>query len=311
MANLKTENLTERMERIRLKNEEIEKKHREAMEDRLAAVKNNAMVAIKPPSDEEWPRQHKYDTLDFTYDSPEAQIAEKARPEKTTQALRGGKEHKKFALGQGPPPDPVYNFLADAERDGGTPQQPGTPRPNNQEGGGKGGQWKQSSGYRNRNGPAGGSFRQNRGKPREQRFERQKSSGDAKWKGSNQPQRPVNAPQKAPPNTGGELVTEKRGNITISVSQDGEIKSVKLASPPVVPGSGRIGIRPVNMPKAPHFTNSSPLHKNSSHQHFVPAKSQPHHHLEHHNHPTIKSSGVQSRLERNRQMAAETIAAEN
>lgn len=228
MANLKTENLTERMERIRLKNEEIEKKHREAMEDRLAAVKNNAMVAIKPPSDDDWPRKHKYDTLDFTYDATEPQNVDKARPGQVTQALRPGKEHKKFADGQGPPPDPVYNFLADAERDG-TPQQTTPPRSGNQDGGaGKGAAWKQSSGYRNRNGTAGGSFRQNRGKPREQRypFERQKSSGDAKWKGSPQ-QRPTNAPPKASPNTAGELVTEKRGNITISVSQDGEIKSVK------------------------------------------------------------------------------------
>uniref|UniRef100_A0A1B0CFM3 Uncharacterized protein n=1 Tax=Lutzomyia longipalpis TaxID=7200 RepID=A0A1B0CFM3_LUTLO len=224
MANIKTENLTERMERIRLKNEEIEKKHREAMEDRLAAVKNNAMVAIKPPSDDDWPRQHKYDTLDFTYDATESQSAEKNRPGQA-QVIRPGKEHKKFADGQGPPPDPVYNFLADAERDG-TPQQTNTPRMGNQEGG-KGAQWKQANGQRNRNGVAGGSFRQNRGKPREQRyaFERQKSSGDAKWKGTPQ-QRPMNVPNKMSQNPG-ELVTEKRGNITISVSQDGEIKSVK------------------------------------------------------------------------------------
>lgn len=85
---------------------------------------------------------------------------------------------------------------------------------------------------------------------------------------------------------------------------------ISVASPPAVPGSGRIGIRSVNMAKgASHFTNSSPLHKNSSsHQHF---HSQPHHHHHLDHHQTIKSSGVQSRLERNRQMAAETITAEN
>lgn len=71
MANLQAENLEERMERIRKRNEELEKKYREAEEDRLMALKDNAMVEIKPPKDEDWPREHKYDKLDFTYDQKE------------------------------------------------------------------------------------------------------------------------------------------------------------------------------------------------------------------------------------------------
>lgn len=68
---MQSENLEERMERIRKRNEELEKKYREAEEDRLMALKDNAMVEIKPPKDKDWPREHKYDKLDFTYDQKE------------------------------------------------------------------------------------------------------------------------------------------------------------------------------------------------------------------------------------------------
>ncbi|GAB0096778.1 hypothetical protein DMENIID0001_123440 [Sergentomyia squamirostris] len=322
MSSIQTESLENRMERIRLKNEEIEKKHREAMEDKLAAQKNNAMVSIKP-SDDDWPRKHKYDTEDFPYDDDTD--GEKIRPQLTAQPTR--KEHKKFADGQGPPPDPVYNFLADAERDGTPQQNPGNPRdiPRNAE---KNIGWKQPSGgggYRNRNGVAGGSFRQNKGKPRDQRFERQKSTGDVKWKGPQIQQRPMAAPiNLSPPMNAGELVmTEKRGNITISVSQDGEIKSVKLATAPSVPGSGRVGMqRPAGMmtKQQPQvFANPSPLHNNPSQtlhkqQLFNSQPPMPLHYpyAEHHQpQPIVKTSSVQSRLERNRQIAAGTITAEN
>lgn len=119
------ENLEERIERIRKRDEEIEKRHREAEADRLMALKDNAMVKTKPPTNDDWPLGHKYDTLDFTYDQKETttlatsdeRIAGQKR-EKTNYSKPAGRDYKKFADGEGPPPDPSYNFLADAERDG-------------------------------------------------------------------------------------------------------------------------------------------------------------------------------------------------
>lgn len=70
------EDLEARIARIKKRNEEIEKKHREAEADRLMAMKENAMVEIKPPKDEDWPREHKYDKIDFTYDLDADALAE-------------------------------------------------------------------------------------------------------------------------------------------------------------------------------------------------------------------------------------------
>lgn len=68
MSNIQNENLEERIERIKKRNEELEKKHREAEEDRLMALKDNALVVTKPPKDDDWPREHKYDNLDLAFD---------------------------------------------------------------------------------------------------------------------------------------------------------------------------------------------------------------------------------------------------
>lgn len=113
------ESLEERLERIRLRNQEIEKKYREAEEDRLRALKDNAMVEVKSPKHEDWPKEHKYDTLDYTYDVDPALLQE-AQPSVQTPAdpAGGGRKKKTFTEGDGPPPDPAYNFLADSERDG-------------------------------------------------------------------------------------------------------------------------------------------------------------------------------------------------
>lgn len=107
------ESLEERIERIRLRNEDIEKKHRIAEEDRIRALKDNAMVEVKSPKHEDWPK-HKYDTLDFTYDV----VAEKNADESSAGLSTAARKKKTFSEGGGPPPDPVYNFLADSERDG-------------------------------------------------------------------------------------------------------------------------------------------------------------------------------------------------
>lgn len=125
------ENLEERIERIRKRDEELEKKHREAEEDRLAALKDNAMVKTKAPTSEDWPKGHRYDKYEFSYGnrdtvdggggcSVEAGGEIDAKDGSAVTATKGGRDYKKFADGQGPPPDPSYNFLADAERDGNT-----------------------------------------------------------------------------------------------------------------------------------------------------------------------------------------------
>lgn len=114
------EDLEARIARIKKRNEEIEKKYREAEEDRLRAMKENAMVEIKPPKDDDWPREHKYDKIDFNYELDENTLAqmEERKKEKNAFIQKIAKEYKGFAEGEGPPPDPAYSFLADVERDG-------------------------------------------------------------------------------------------------------------------------------------------------------------------------------------------------
>ncbi|XP_058452653.1 uncharacterized protein LOC131431141 isoform X2 [Malaya genurostris] len=114
------EDLEARIARIKKRNEEIEKKHREAEADRLMAMKENAMVEIKPPKDDDWPREHKYDKIEFTYDLDADALAEleEKKKEKNAFIQKIAKDYKVFAEGEGPPPDPAYSFLADVERDG-------------------------------------------------------------------------------------------------------------------------------------------------------------------------------------------------
>lgn len=109
------ESLEERLERIRLRNLEIEQKHREAEEDRIRALRDNAMVEVKSPKHEDWPKQHKNDTL---YDNPDKDSSATPTPTPGSTGDVGGRKKKTFTEGDGPPPDPAYNFLADSERDG-------------------------------------------------------------------------------------------------------------------------------------------------------------------------------------------------
>lgn len=94
------ENLEQRIERIRKRDEEIEKKHREAEEDRLAALQANAMVKTSAPDDDDdWPKAHKYDKLDFTYDV-KTDIAEDEN-KKPMDETRLQRPFKKFPTGEG------------------------------------------------------------------------------------------------------------------------------------------------------------------------------------------------------------------
>lgn len=78
------------------------------------------MVKTTAPDDEDWPKAHKYDNLDFTYDVKSENV-EEAEKKSSTDEIRFNRPFKKFPEGQGPPADPTYNFLADAERDGKVP----------------------------------------------------------------------------------------------------------------------------------------------------------------------------------------------
>jgi hypothetical protein len=62
-----SENLDARMELIRLKNEELEKKHKEIMEDEKMAKLNNAVIDVKG-RDIEAPTAHPYDNIDLDFD---------------------------------------------------------------------------------------------------------------------------------------------------------------------------------------------------------------------------------------------------
>jgi hypothetical protein len=67
MASVETD-LEARMEKIRIKNEEIEKKHKEAQIDLNLAKENKAYVVSTKGDSENWPKEHKYDKLEFDYD---------------------------------------------------------------------------------------------------------------------------------------------------------------------------------------------------------------------------------------------------
>lgn len=296
------ENLEQRIERIRKRDEEIEKKHREAEADRLAALQANAMVKTTAPADDDdWPKAHKYDKLDFTYDVKCEQNADDVdEPKKPTadEPPRLQRPFKKFPEGQGPPSDPKFNFLADAERDGKTTQSGNASNENKN--------WRSNSNNNNnsnssssngnrRNNSNNSSFNRGRnngggkgGKPqpqdggkkgksndepilrkndRDQRMQRQKSS-DGMWRrpsdetkeikknvpssptgknadnrqmsafkdtksgGGNKPSIQQRMGQSKPDSEHiqqklSDLSIEKRGNITVSVTKDGEVKSVK------------------------------------------------------------------------------------
>lgn len=303
-GNFRDESLEARIERIRERDEEIEKRHREAEADRLAALQANAMVKTTAPKDEDWPKAHKYDKLDFTYDVKADDVDESNK--KAGSVL--SRNYKKFPEGQGPPADPTYNFLADAERDGtaknGAANSEAEKKDwrasctgghlnrrgnnnnnsfnkgrNNGNGKGKGnatgpGKFQQ----RNSAGADGeySSWKNERERIDESRVNRQKSD-EGKWRRewdnektaqdtSNQ-SKVANTGNVAPkvantpinnarsptadsvpiddsnaanadvsklanrlPQKFNELNIEKRGNITVSISQDGEVKSVKCES---------------------------------------------------------------------------------
>lgn len=313
------EDLEARIARIKKRNEEIEKKHREAEADRLMAMKENAMVEIKPPKDDDWPREHKYDKIDFTYDLDEDALAEleEKKKEKNAFIQKIAKDYKVFAEGEGPPPDPAYSFLADVERDGekALPSPVGVvggkinknnferKNPNNRsgrQGGGNGGGGNMAG--NNRGGGRGGgktgyngnlqrslSTNEHDGRrppPEHMRHGAggggHKPGGDGKWRRDWEQDRSkddccIHSAQ----NNG----FKGEPNLTVSVSQDGEFKSVKVTSPPII-GSGRVGPR---QPAKPQFQfQTQGIHPGMEHH------AHPHHHQQHHHphgHPAQHQGG--------------------
>lgn len=271
------EDLEARIARIKKRNEEIEKKHREAEADRLMAMKENAMVEIKPPKDEDWPREHKYDKLDFTYDLDADALAEleEKKKEKNAFIQKIAKDYKVFAEGEGPPPDPAYSFLADVERDGekalpasinslnkGNKNNFERKNPNNRSG--RLGNGSSSTPGSNRGRGGGGVG----GKPNGYNGNLQRSLSTNEHDVRGRPEHARHGPKPGGPGEGkwrrdwehdrskddGCIHNQSNGfkgepNLTISVTQDGEFKSVKVTSPPII-GSGRVGPR---QPAKPQF----------------------------------------------------------
>lgn len=326
------EDLEARIARIKKRNEEIEKKHREAEADRLMAMKENAMVEIKPPKDEDWPREHKYDKIDFTYDLDADALAEleEKKKEKNAFIQKIAKDYKVFAEGEGPPPDPAYSFLADVERDGEKAQSgPGTmigggvggggggpvgdrnvvnrggknqfdrKAPMNRSGrlgGGNGvgpggvpgsGRGRGKPGY---NGGGGGLQRSlstnehdggRRGGPpgEHNRHIRggQGGEGGGKWRRDWDHDRSKDDGCINSQSNGSNGLMKGGGDpqqqgLTVSVSQDGEFKSVKVTAPPIW-GSGRVGPR---QPAKPQFQFQTAGYNQQG-------PSPHHHHHQHHN----------------------------
>uniref|UniRef100_A0A182MHD8 Uncharacterized protein n=1 Tax=Anopheles culicifacies TaxID=139723 RepID=A0A182MHD8_9DIPT len=323
------EDLEARIARIKKRNEEIEKKYREAEEDRLRAMKENAMVEIKPPKDDDWPREHKYDKIDFNYELDESTLAqlEERKKEKNAFIQKIAKEYKGFADGEGPPPDPAYSFLADVERDGEKTGQSGdgaspnnnaaimTPNgrsppgkgadhfdrrnPNNRSGHRPGGAPREATGHSGQSGRTRGGKQQHghhghhqhhgggtnvqrsfstnehdgwRSASGEQQRRNARGTthvtheGSGHWRRGEQHDAPES---RSKDDSGLHTSAKLEPNLTVSISRDGEFKSVKVTSPPII-GSGRVGPRQAAKPQF-QFHTSPGDHNHQPHgQHHLP-----------------------------------------
>ncbi|XP_014487067.1 PREDICTED: uncharacterized protein LOC106750921 isoform X2 [Dinoponera quadriceps] len=112
--------LEEKINKIKQQNEEIRRRYEEVEEDKKNAAKLNALVQMVPSTD--WPERK--EPPEFS-NPPRA--SNKPKPVKEHHehiqqyhaASGEGRKVHTFAQGQGPPPDPKYNFLADSEREEG------------------------------------------------------------------------------------------------------------------------------------------------------------------------------------------------
>ncbi|KAL6426073.1 hypothetical protein ACFW04_008978 [Cataglyphis niger] len=112
--------LEEKINKIRQQNEEIRRRHEEVEEDKKNAAKLNALVQMIPSTD--WPERKEppeFSNPPKTNNKPKPAKEHHEHPQQHHSASGEGRKVHTFAQGQGPPPDPKYNFLADAEREEG------------------------------------------------------------------------------------------------------------------------------------------------------------------------------------------------
>ncbi|CAB3371579.1 Hypothetical predicted protein [Cloeon dipterum] len=175
--------LTEKMAKMREKNEAIRKRYNEVQEDLKNAQTISSQVKVESGSDDEdrkpvvrkvtnkTPSRDRECKQKFT---PRRQNSESSSSQDTgaEQSMQARPVHS-FGEGGGPPPDPGYNFLADEERDG--------PKENKEQ---------KEKGV-NKNNPAssghGGGFKQNQQQPQRGRFPRQRGGqrGNRQFQGEN------------------------------------------------------------------------------------------------------------------------------
>ncbi|XP_015586430.1 titin homolog [Cephus cinctus] len=111
--------LEEKINKIRQQNEEIRRRHEEVEADKKNAAKLNALVKMVPSTD--WPERKEppefSNPLPRTNQKPKPTNREHEHPLQYHAAGGNSKKVHIFAEGDGPPPDPKYNFLADSERE--------------------------------------------------------------------------------------------------------------------------------------------------------------------------------------------------
>lgn len=92
------DDLDARMEAIRLKNEELEKKHREIMEDELNAKRENAVVNLKEMG-KDIPKDHPYDNIELDFDVKDTEKELAKNPETAKPKSKSLSHHARlFAL---------------------------------------------------------------------------------------------------------------------------------------------------------------------------------------------------------------------
>lgn len=112
--------LEEKINKIRQQNEEIRRRHEEVEEDKKNAAKLNALVQMVPSTD--WPERKEppeFSNPPRINNKPKHTKEHHEHPQQHHSISGEGRKVHTFAQGQGPPPDPKYNFLADSEREEG------------------------------------------------------------------------------------------------------------------------------------------------------------------------------------------------
>ncbi|XP_032688577.1 uncharacterized protein LOC116852392 isoform X2 [Odontomachus brunneus] len=112
--------LEEKINKIKQQNEEIRRRYEEVEEDKKNAAKLNALVQMVPSTD--WPERKEppeFSNPPRANNKPKPAKEHHEHPQQYHAASGEGRKVHTFAQGQGPPPDPKYNFLADSEREEG------------------------------------------------------------------------------------------------------------------------------------------------------------------------------------------------